>query len=65
MRDPTRLRHGMADTDVTYSRQSTVRSSSLFDSLSDLLDATGIVGHLVVRGKQRDISDLGLRYESI
>ena len=35
----------------------------MFDSLSDCLDGTGIASHLVVRGKQRDIFDLCLRYE--
>ena len=37
--------------------------SAMFGSLSDHLDGTGIAGHLVVRGKQRDIFDLRLRYE--
>ena len=37
--------------------------SAMFSSLSDHLDGTGIAGHLVVRGKQRDIFDLRLRYE--
>ena len=63
MRDSTRLRHGMAGAGATNSRQSTVLYSTLFDSLSDCLDGTGIAGYHVIRGKQRDIFDLRLRYE--